>query len=61
MSINIDSLSKKIVVSANIDNKNTANILVDKLNNTAYKGAELPYSVFSQSKNFILNQNLSYE
>lgn len=61
LSINIDNTGKKIVVTADIDSKNTANILVDKLKSANYKGAELPYSVFSQSKNFIFNQNLTYE
>ncbi len=61
LNISVDTLSKKILVIVNIDNKNTANILVDKLNNTRYKGAELPYSVFSQSKNFTFSQNLNYE
>lgn len=60
-SITVDSLSKKVIVTANIDNKNTANMLVDKLNASRYKGADLPYSVFSQSKNFIFSQTLSYE
>lgn len=60
-SISIDILNKKIMVSATMDNKNTASMLVDRLNNSNYKGAELPYSVFSQNKNFILNQNLTYE
>ncbi len=59
--ISVDMLSKKIAVSATIDSKNTASILVDKLNNAKYKGAELPFSVFSQSKSFIFNQNLTYE
>lgn len=61
LNISVDTLSKKVSVTANIDNKNTANILVDKLNTTRYKGADLPYSVFSQSKNFTFNQNLNYE
>ncbi len=61
VSITVDTLAKKVIVTANIDNKNTASILVDKLNTTRYKGADLPYSVFSQSKNFIFNQTLSYE
>ncbi len=61
LSINVDTLSKKVLVTANIDNKNTANSLVDKLNSSRYKGAELPYSVFSQSKSFIFNQSLNYE
>lgn len=61
LSINVDSLSKKVFVVANIDNKNTANSLVDKLNASRYKGAELPYSVFSQSKSFVFNQSLNYE
>ncbi len=56
VSINIDTISKKV-----IDNKNTANLIVDKLNASRYKGADLPYSVFSQSKNFIFSQTLSYE
>lgn len=61
INISVDSLSKKITVTANIDNKNTANLLVDKLNATRYIGADLPYSVFSQNKNFIFSQTLSYE
>jgi hypothetical protein len=61
VSINVNSLDKKVTVVANIDNKNTANILVDTLNSTRYKGADLPYSVFSQSKNFIFSQTLNYE
>jgi hypothetical protein len=61
LSINVDTLGKKVSVTANIDNKNTANTLVDKLNSSSYKGAELPYSVFSQSKSFVFNQNLNYE
>lgn len=61
LSVNVDSLSKKVSVTADVDNKNTANILVDKLNTTRFKGADLPYSVFNQNKNFIFNQNLSYE
>lgn len=61
LSINVDTLSKKVFVVANIDNRNTANSLVDKLNLSRYKGAELPYSVFSQSKSFIFNQSLNYE
>lgn len=60
-SISVDTLSKKVLVSADIDNKNTANLIVERLNHSRYKGAELPYSVFSQSKNFIFNLNLSYE
>ncbi len=60
-SISVDSLSKKVTVIANIDNKNTANLLVDKLNSTRYKGADLPYSVFSESKNFTFSQTLTYE
>lgn len=59
--INIDTSTKKITINAIIDNKNTANLIVDKLNNSNYKGAELPYSVFSQNKSFIFNQNLTYE
>jgi hypothetical protein len=61
LSINVDTLSKKVAIVANIDNKNTANALVDKLNSSRYKGAELPYSVFTQSKSFVFNQNLNYE
>ncbi len=61
LSVNVDSLSKKVSITADIDNRNTANALVDKLNTTKFKGADLPYSVFSQNKNFIFNQNLSYE
>ena len=60
-SISVDTLAKKVAVSSVIDNKNTANLLVDRLNNSRYKGAELPYSVFSQNKNFTFNLNLSYE
>lgn len=58
--INIDVLNKTVVVNALVDNKNTANLLVERLNTTKYKGAELPYSVFSQNKDFIFNQNLKY-
>jgi hypothetical protein len=36
-------------------------LIVERFNNSRYKGAELPYSVFSQSKNFTFNLNLSYE
>ncbi|MBC7981610.1 hypothetical protein H7X65_00870 [Candidatus Parcubacteria bacterium] len=61
VSIVVDGLSKKINVTANIDNKNTANLLVEKLNSTRYKGADLPYSVFSQTKNFIFSQTVTYE
>ncbi len=61
ISINVNSLDKKVNVVANIDNKNTANLLVDTLNATKYKGADLPYSVFSQNKNFIFSQTLNYE
>lgn len=61
VSINVDTLSKKVIVTASIDNKNTANVLVDRLNSSRYKGAELPYSIFSQNKSFIFNQSLSYE
>lgn len=61
VNISVDSLGKKVTVTANIDNKNTANLLVDKLNSTRYKGADLPYSIFSQNKNFIFSQTLSYE
>ena len=60
-SIQVDTLSKKVSVNAIIDNKNTANRLVDRLNTSRYKGAVLPYSVFSQGRNFIFNQILSYE
>lgn len=60
-SIIIDTSSKKITINSVIDNKNTASLLVDKLNSSKYKGAELPYSVFSQNKSFIFNQNLTYE
>ncbi len=60
-SISVDMISKKVTVVANIDSKNTASILVDALNATRYKGADLPYSVFSQSKNFIFSQTLTYE
>ena len=59
--ISVDILNKKISVNAIIDNKNTASVLVDRLNNSNYKGAELPYSVFSQNKSFVFNQNLIYE
>ena len=61
VNISVNSINKKITVNAIIDNKNTANIIIDKLNESKYKGAELPYSVFSQSKSFSFNQNLSYE
>ena len=61
ISINIDTLTKKVIIVANIDDKNTANLLVEKLKTTRYKGADLPYSVFSQSKNFIFSQTLTYE
>ncbi len=61
MAINIDVLNKTVSIDALVDNKNTANLLVEKLNTTKYKGAELPYSVFSQNKNFIFNQSLKYE
>lgn len=60
-SISVDTASKKVVVVANIDTKNTASALVDLLNASRYKGADLPYSVFSQSKNFIFSQTLTYE
>lgn len=60
-SIQIDTLNKKVTVVANIDNKNTAGAIVDRLNATRYKGANLPYSVFSQSRNFIFSQSLTYE
>ncbi len=59
--ISIDTSTKKITVNSVIDNKNTASLIVDKLNNSNYKGAELPYSVFSQNKSFVFNQNLTYE
>lgn len=59
--LSVDVLNKKILVSAIIDNKNTASVLVDRLNNSNYKGAELPYSVFSQNKSFVFNQSLTYE
>ena len=52
VNISVNSINKKITVNAIIDNKNTANIIIDKLNESKYKGAELPYSVFSQSKSF---------
>jgi hypothetical protein len=61
VSIQIDTLNKKITVVASIDSKNTAGTIVDRLNATRYKGANLPYSVFSQSRNFIFSQNLTYE
>lgn len=61
VSIDVNSLDKKVTVVANIDGKNTASVLVDALNATRYKGADLPYSVFSQSKNFIFSQTLNYE
>lgn len=61
ISINVNSLDKKVNIVANIDNKNTANLLVDTLNSTKYKGADLPYSVFSQNQNFIFSQTLNYE
>jgi seryl-tRNA synthetase len=61
VSIDVNSLDKKVIVVANIDNKNTASVLVDTLNSTRYKGVDLPYSVFSQSKNFIFSQTLTYE
>lgn len=61
LSINVDPIAKKVSVSANVNNKNTANLLVDRLNNSRYKGAELPYSVFSQNNNFVFNLSLIYE
>ncbi len=61
LNITINSTNKKITINAIIDNKDTANNIIDKLNESKYKGAELPYSVFSQSKSFSFNQNLSYE
>ena len=61
ISINVDVLNKKVIVSAIVDNKNTASLLVDRLNISKYKGADLPYSVFSQNKSFTFNQSLSYE
>lgn len=59
--ISIDHISKTIQVRAEVDSKNTANALVDILLTSPYKGAELPYSVFSQTKSFIFPQNLTYE
>jgi len=61
ISIQVDTLSKKIQVVARIDDKNTANTLVEKLKTTRYAGANLPYSVFSQGKNFMFGQTLTYE
>lgn len=61
ISVQVDTLSKKVTIIARIDNKNTAAAIVDSLSATKYKGADLPYSVFSQSKNFIFSQSLTYE
>ncbi len=61
ISINVNSLDKKVTVVADVNNKNTASILVDTLNTSKYKGADLPYSVFNQNKNFTFSQTLNYE
>jgi hypothetical protein len=59
--IYVDSVSKTVSVTATMNNKNTASLLVDRLNTSKYKGADLPYSVLGQYKSFIFNQTLKYE
>lgn len=60
-SITIDSLAKNVQVITEIQSKETAKELVDALNKTTYKGANLPYSVLSERGSFTFAQNLSYE
>lgn len=60
-SLTIDSLTKKVQIITEIRNKEAAKELVDELNKTTYKGAQLPYSVLSEKASFVFAQNLSYE
>jgi hypothetical protein len=61
VSIRVDSLTKKVDLVTQVRDKNVAKDLVDALQKTSYKGANLPYSVLSERATFTFAQNLTYE
>lgn len=61
ISIHVDSVAKKIDIVTEVRDKKVAKDLVDALQKTSYKGANLPYSVLSERATFTFAQNLTYE
>lgn len=59
--LTIDTLAKTVQIITTVRDKESAKVLVDALNKTSYKGANLPYSVLSEKSSFIFAQNLKYE
>ncbi len=61
ISIHVDSIAKKVDIVTEVRDKKVAKDLVDALQKTSYKGANLPYSVLSERATFTFAQNLTYE
>lgn len=60
-SITVDSVTKTIQLTTEVQNKEVAKNLVDTLRKTRYTGSVLSYSVLSEKASFVFTQNLSYE
>lgn len=59
--ITIDTLTKSVSIVTQVRDKEVAKDLVDMVNKTKYKGANIPYSVLSEKASFSFTQNLTYE
>lgn len=59
--VSVDSLTKTIQLVMEVRDKEVAKNLVDVLQKTKYKGAEVSYAVLSQKASFTFPQKLTYE
>ncbi len=56
----VDTLTKTVDVTCLIRDKDVAKLLIDHINTTSYKGANLPYTILSEKTSFTFNQKLTY-
>ncbi len=58
--ISVDIVSKTIDITSLVRDKDVAKALVDRIQTTKYKGANLPYTILSEKASFVFNQKLTY-
>ncbi len=59
--MSVDTIGKTIKTSLSVRDKDVAEVLIRKITEEKYGGADLPYNILSQKASFVFSQSLTYE